>query len=74
MHRRVHIAKLEFVGGELSIGRHVPLSQEEDKLLLGKLRVHFGKGNHVEGEVPCGILEQGEGREREGETDVKNYP
>ena len=62
MHRRVHIAKLELVRRELSVGRHVPLSQEEHKLLLGELGVHFGKGNHVEGEVPCGVLGQGGGR------------
>jgi hypothetical protein len=35
MHRRVDIAEAPFIGGQLPVGMHVPLAQEQDELLLG---------------------------------------
>ena len=55
--RGVHVTKLELIGWDLSIGSHVPFSEEEDELILGKLRVHLRKGDHVEGQVPGSILD-----------------
>ena len=49
---RVDVIKGELVGGDLPVRSHVPLSQEEDQLLLRKLWVNFGKGDHVEGKIP----------------------
>ena len=46
----------------LAIGSHVPLSEKQDQLLFGKLRIHLGKWQHVESQVPGCIL--GGGRRR----------
>ena len=56
---------------DLSVGCHVPLSQEEDQLLLGKLRVHFGKRQHVKGKVPRRILRVKRKRERHSIVSLK---
>ena len=61
MDRGVDVIKGKLIGRNLSIGSHVPLPQEQLQLVLSKVRVHFSKGNHVEGQVPAGIL----GREGE---------
>ncbi len=52
VHGRVDVIEGELVGGNLAVGCHVPLSQEQDQLLFSKLWVNFGKGDHVEGKVP----------------------
>ena len=56
MDRGIHVTELELIGWDLSIGSHIPLSEEEDELILGKLRVYLRKGDHVEGQVPGSIL------------------
>ena len=40
MHGRVHIPKGPLVGRELTIGMHIPLAQEQEELLFGKVRVN----------------------------------
>ena len=52
VHGRVDVAEGPLVGGDLSIGMHVPLAQQKDSLLLGEFRVDAGKRDHVEREVP----------------------
>ena len=54
MHRRVHVAKSELVGGKLSVRVHVPLAQEQDHLLLRILRVQMRDRDHVKSKVPRG--------------------
>ena len=39
MDGRIHIAEGPFIGGNLSIGMHVPFAQKEDELFLGKIRI-----------------------------------
>ena len=41
----------------LSVRVHVPLSEEEQQLLLGELDVDVGEGHHVEAQVPGGVLQ-----------------
>ena len=45
---------------DLSIGMHVPLSEEHHELLLGEVQVHHGERYHVEGQVPGGVLKNGQ--------------
>ena len=52
MHRRVHVIKRKLIGRDLSVGSHVPLSQEQNELTFSKFWVDFGKWDHVEGKVP----------------------
>lgn len=61
MNRGVDIFEGKLIGRYLPIGGHVPLPEEQDELVLGKLGVHFGKRDHVEGEVPGGILQRHHG-------------
>ena len=35
---------------------HVPLPHQKDQLLLGKLQVDVGHGDHMESQVPGGVL------------------
>lgn len=56
--RWVDVFKGKLIGRYLSIGGHVPLPEEQDELVLGKLGVHFGEWDHVKGEVPGGVLQQ----------------
>ena len=53
--RRVDVAEVPLVGGDLAARVEVDLAQHEIELLLGKIRVHDGKGDGVEGQVPGGI-------------------
>ena len=66
MDGRIDVIKGKLVGGDLPIWCHVPLAQKQDQLLFSKFWVNFGKGDHMEGQVPRGVLERG-GRERERE-------
>ena len=52
----IDIRELELISRYLSIGSHVPLPEEEEELALGKLRIQFGKGDHVECQIPGCIL------------------
>ena len=54
VHRRVHVREVELVRGQLAVGVHVPLAQEEDQLLLGEGRVEVRERHHVKRQVPRG--------------------
>lgn len=56
MDRWIDIIKGKLVGWELSIGGHVPLTEKEKELIFRKIWVYFSKGDHVESQVPRGIL------------------
>ena len=56
MHGWVHVRELKLVSWDLSIRGHVPLTQEKNELILGKLGVNLSERNHVEGQIPGGIL------------------
>ena len=58
VHRRIDIIEGKLIGRDLPIRSHVPLPQEENKLVFSELWVNFGKRDHVEGQVPGGILEE----------------
>ena len=53
--RRVHVVEGELVGGDLAVGVHVPLAQQQHELLLGELGIDVRERDHVEGEVPGGV-------------------
>ena len=55
VYRRIDIAKFPFVGGDLPVGVHIPIAQEKQQLLFGKMGVKAGKKQHVEGAVPSGV-------------------
>ena len=52
MHRRVHIRELKLIRGQRTIRCHVPLAQQEQQLVLGKVRVDARHRHHVKGGVP----------------------
>ena len=53
MHRRIHVAEGKLIRRNLPVGMHVPLAQQQDKLLLGEVRIEPREGDHVERQVPC---------------------
>ena len=55
MHRRIDVAKLPLIGGNLAVGMHIPIAQKEQQLLFGKMGVEAGKGQHVKSAVPGGV-------------------
>ncbi len=55
MHRRIDVAEMPFVGGDLAAGMHVPFAQEQDHLFLGKVGIQAGHRHHVKGQVPGGV-------------------
>ena len=52
---RVDVGEVELVGGQLAVGVHVPLAQEQDELALGEVGVNPGEGDHVERQIPGGV-------------------
>ena len=52
MHRRIHIAEVPLVGGNLPIGVGIETAQHQQQLLLGEIEVHQRQGDRVEGQVP----------------------
>ena len=54
VHGRVDVIERPLVGGELTVGMHVPLTAQQQQLVLGELGVDHGEGHAVEGEVPRG--------------------
>ncbi len=52
VHRGIHVVKGKLVRWYLAVGVHVPLTEEEQQLLLGKMGVDAREGDHVEGKVP----------------------
>src|SRR5258708_7105514 len=55
MYGRIDIAERPLVGGDLSVGMHVPLAQHQRELLLGEVRIHECERNAVKREVPSGL-------------------
>ena len=52
MHRRVHIAECPFIGGNLTVGVHVPFARQQHQLMLGELGVDQCEGDAVERQIP----------------------
>ncbi len=52
MYRRIHIAEVPLVGGNLPIGVGIETAQHQQELLLGEIEIHQRQGDRVEGQVP----------------------
>ncbi len=52
MHRRIDIAEVPLVGGNLPIGVGIETAQHQQQLLLGEIKIHQRQGDRVEGQVP----------------------
>src|SRR5450631_2678036 len=52
VHRRVHVGKGKLVRRQLAVSVHVPLTQEEHELTLGKTRIDLAETYAVERGVP----------------------
>src|SRR6516225_7154408 len=48
MHRWVDISEGPFIGGELTVGMHIPLAQHEQELLFSEVRIHVGQRDAME--------------------------
>ena len=55
VHRRVHVAVVPLVGGDLAAGVHVRLAQHELELLAREIGIDRGERDAVEREVPCRV-------------------
>ena len=55
VHRRVHVAEVPLVGGDLAAGVQVQPAEHQLQLLLGEVGVHDRDRQRVEGEVPGGV-------------------
>ncbi len=44
VHGRIDVAQRPLVGGDLPVGVHVPLAQEQEELRLGEVRIDEGQG------------------------------
>src|SRR5215469_2510437 len=49
---RINIVKGELVGGKLPVWVHVPLAQEQDRLLFGEFRIYLCQGHEMKSVVP----------------------
>src|SRR5262249_15412112 len=52
VYRRVDVREVIVGGGQLAVGVQVPLAQEQQQLLPGKLGIDAPEDQHVEGQVP----------------------
>ena len=52
VHRRVDVAEVPLVGGNLAVRVQVALAQHQVELLLAEVRIDQRQREHVEGEVP----------------------
>ena len=55
MHRRIHVAEVPFVGGNLAVRVQVVLAQHQIELLLAEIHVHQRERQDMEGEIPRGV-------------------
>src|ERR1051326_972036 len=55
MNRRIDVAEIPLVGGQLAIGVEIPFADHQSELIFGKLRIHQSEGKAMEGEIPGGI-------------------
>ena len=53
--RRVNVAEGPFVGRQLAVGVHVPLTGHQNELLLGEVGIDQRQGDAVESQVPSRI-------------------
>ena len=52
MHRWIDVTEIPLVGGDLSVGMRIEVPQHQQKLILGKIKVHQRKGNRMKSQVP----------------------
>ena len=52
VHRRIDVAEVPFVGGDLAAGVEVQAAQHQQKLLLGEIEVHQRQRDRVECQIP----------------------
>ncbi len=55
MHRRINVAEVPLIGGNLPARVEVQAAQHQQQLLLGEVEIDQREGSGVEGEVPCGV-------------------
>ena len=55
MHRRVDVVKRKLVCRNLAVRRHVPLTQQQQQLVLSEPRVNRRIRDHVKGQIPSGV-------------------
>lgn len=53
VNRRIDVSEIPLIGGNLTIGLHVPLASKQVKLLLGKSGINDSQWDTVECRVPC---------------------
>src|SRR5262249_4948996 len=54
VHRRVHITKCKFIGGDLGRLVRRPIAPKKEEAVFRKMWIDFRKRDHVERQVPCG--------------------
>ena len=52
MHRRIDVAEVPLVGGNLPARVEIEAAQHQQQLLLGEIEIHQRQGNRVEGQIP----------------------
>src|SRR5260370_7624363 len=55
MHGRIHVTEGPLISGNLAIRMHIPLTQHEDQLFLGTVRINQRQCNAMERKVPGGV-------------------
>ena len=55
MHRRVDVAEVPLVGGQLTVGVLIARLQHQVELMLGEVRVDARQRDRVKGEIPGGV-------------------
>src|SRR5690349_13825388 len=51
----IYVRKRELISRNLTVGVHVPLAQQQNQLLFGKVGIELRERNHVERQVPGGV-------------------
>ena len=52
VHRRIHVAEVPLVGGNLPVGVGVETAQHQQQLLLGEIEIHQRQRNRMKRQVP----------------------
>ena len=52
MDGRIDVAEVPLIRGQLSVGMHVPLAQEQHKLFFGEAGIEKRERNHMKRQVP----------------------
>ena len=55
VHRRIDVAEVPLVGGQLAVRMQVVVAQHQIELLLGEVGIDHAQRNHVERQVPRGV-------------------